>query len=176
MRRYSAPLGAAHDASVAYLFYLHRSPWRWATYALFFPTYALLLIGAAAIAGYELTTTAILATCFAATSAAVIGMNAWPYFVVRRLTNSSFAPGATYESAWDDTGFMVCGSAGVEGRLPYSLVKATARKGDWMFLRQTNASMVAIYPRELLPDDLEQRVSTARRHQGAGRVLPRAEH
>ena len=170
MRRYAAPKGAAHDASVAYLLYLHRSPWRWVTYALFFPTYVLLLIGAAAIAGYEPPTTAVLAAGFLATSAAVIGMNAWPYFVVRRLTSSSLAPGATYESAWDDTGFMVSSPTGAEGRIPYSLVKATARKGDWMFLRQTNASMVAIYPRELLPDDFEQRASTARREQGEGRV------
>ena len=161
MRTYVATPDSAHEASLAYLLFLHRSPLRWATYVFFLPLYALVLIGLADLAGVELTTSLTLAICLPATGAAVIGMNAWAYWSIHRVTRASFAAGSTYESAWDDGGIRFRGPAGVEGYLPYSLVRSTATMRDWVFLELANSSMVCIYPCELLPTDLEQRQSVA---------------
>lgn len=161
MRTNVAPPDSAHRASLAYLLFLHRSPLRWAMYALFLPLYVVVLIALASLAGQALTTGLTLAICLPATGAAVIAMNAWAYWSIRRVTRVSFAAGSTYDAAWDDGGIRFRGPEGVEGYLPYSLVQSTARMRDWVFLKLANSSMVCIYPSDLVPEDLEQRQSVA---------------
>lgn len=150
MRTYVAPCDAAHDAASTYVAYLHRSPRRWVTYVLFIPIYVMLFTGAADILGYHQTTASAVGIAIVATCAAVLGMNLWPYAVMRRSAKLAFAAGATYESAWDETRFWVRGPSGAEGLLPYALVKSTVRRGNWVFLRTTNSRMVYLYPSALL--------------------------
>lgn len=99
------------------------------------------------------------ATVLAAVATAALALLVAVISYVRTLSGARVRlfPGAVVESGFGEEEMLLRNPL-VESRVSYRSVQSLRARGDFVFLRHRGAPVIAIYPRELFPDEMIARI------------------
>lgn len=156
--RFVADSGTRKKAARAFVGHAQRMRSVWVFYAFLLTLFAVILssgmdakfgLGTRAVWGLVY---AILPTSVLAAFIAVVG-----YLRTFRGAKLRLFDGAVLESGFGEHE-MVLRNPLAASRLSYRGVESITARGDFVFMRQHGIALVGVYPRELFPDDVFERI------------------